>query len=92
MILEKLKELISEQMGIEADTITLESNFEEDLGVPGLRQMKLPRMKARMRPEIFLRTIYTDPEPQAGRRKKHLLSWRLCSMRIMSTRREVLFR
>ncbi len=41
MILEKLKELISEQMGIEADTITLESNFEEDLGVDSLDIVEL---------------------------------------------------
>ena len=41
MILEKLKELISEQMGIEADTITLESNLEEDLGVDSLDIVEL---------------------------------------------------
>lgn len=41
MILEKLKELISEQMGIEADTITMESNFEEDLGVDSLDIVEL---------------------------------------------------
>ena len=41
MILEKLKELISEQMGIEADIITLESNFEEDLGVDSLDIVEL---------------------------------------------------
>ena len=36
MIFDKLKELISEQMGIEASGITMESNFEEDLGVDSL--------------------------------------------------------
>lgn len=41
MILEKLKELISEQMGIEAGAITLESNFEEDLGVDSLDIVEL---------------------------------------------------
>ena len=41
MILAKLKELISGQMGIEADTITLESNFEEDLGVDSLDIVEL---------------------------------------------------
>lgn len=41
MILEKLKELISEQMGIDADIITLESNFEEDLGVDSLDIVEL---------------------------------------------------
>ena len=41
MILEKLKELISEQMGIEAGAITMESNFEEDLGVDSLDIVEL---------------------------------------------------
>ena len=41
MILEKLKELISEQMGIEASSITMESNFEEDLGVDSLDIVEL---------------------------------------------------
>lgn len=36
MIFEKLKELISEQMGIEANSITLDSSFEEDLGIDSL--------------------------------------------------------
>ena len=36
MIFEKLKELISEQMGIDAGSITMESNVEEDLGVDSL--------------------------------------------------------
>ncbi len=41
MIFEKLKELISEQMGIETGSITLESNFEEDLGVDSLDIVEL---------------------------------------------------
>jgi acyl carrier protein len=41
MIFEKLKELISEQMGIEAGSITMESNFEEDLGVDSLDIVEL---------------------------------------------------
>ena len=41
MIFEKLKELISEQMGVEANAITLESNFEEDLGVDSLDIVEL---------------------------------------------------
>ncbi len=41
MIFEKLKELISEQMGIEISGITLESNFEDDLGVDSLDIVEL---------------------------------------------------
>ena len=41
MIFEKLKELISEQMGIEAGSIAMESNFEEDLGVDSLDIVEL---------------------------------------------------
>ena len=41
MIFEKLKELISEQMGIETGSITMESNFEEDLGVDSLDIVEL---------------------------------------------------
>ncbi len=41
MIFDKLKELISEQMGIEASGITMESNFEEDLGVDSLDIVEL---------------------------------------------------
>ena len=41
MIFEKLKELISEQMGVEASDITMESNFEEDLGVDSLDIVEL---------------------------------------------------
>ena len=41
MIFEKLKELISEQMGIEAGGIAMESSFEEDLGVDSLDIVEL---------------------------------------------------
>ena len=41
MIFDKLKELISEQMGIEAGSIAMESNFEEDLGVDSLDIVEL---------------------------------------------------
>lgn len=41
MIFEKLKELIAEQMGIEAGGISMDSNFEEDLGVDSLDIVEL---------------------------------------------------
>lgn len=36
MIFEKLSELISEQFGVEPDTITMETTFEDDLGADSL--------------------------------------------------------
>ena len=36
MIFEKLCELISEQFGVEADTITMDTTFEDDLGADSL--------------------------------------------------------
>ena len=36
MIFEKLCELISEQFGVEADTITVDTTFEDDLGADSL--------------------------------------------------------
>ena len=41
MILEKLKALIAEQLGIETNNITTETNFEEDLGVDSLDIVEL---------------------------------------------------
>lgn len=41
MILDKLKELIADQLGVDAGTITLETNFEEDLGVDSLDIVEL---------------------------------------------------
>jgi len=41
MILEKLKSLIAEQLGIETAGITLDTNFEEDLGVDSLDIVEL---------------------------------------------------
>lgn len=36
MVLERLAELLSEQFGVEAESITLETSFEEDLGADSL--------------------------------------------------------
>lgn len=41
MIFEKLSELISEQFGVEADTITMETTFEDDLGADSLDIVEL---------------------------------------------------
>lgn len=41
MIFNKLKALIAEQLGVDADTITLEAAFVEDLGVDSLDLVEL---------------------------------------------------
>ena len=41
MIFEKLCELISEQFGVEADTITVDTTFEDDLGADSLDIVEL---------------------------------------------------
>ena len=41
MIFEKLCDLISEQFGVEADTITLETTFTDDLGADSLDIVEL---------------------------------------------------
>ena len=41
MIFEKLSELISEQFGVEPDTITMETTFEDDLGADSLDVVEL---------------------------------------------------
>ena len=41
MIFEKLSELISEQFGVEPDTITMETTFEDDLGADSLDIVQL---------------------------------------------------
>jgi acyl carrier protein len=41
MILEKLKSLIADQLGIEASSITIDSDFEDDLGVDSLDLVEL---------------------------------------------------
>lgn len=41
MIFEKLSELISEQFGVEPDTITMETTFEDDLGADSLDIVEL---------------------------------------------------
>lgn len=40
-MLEKMKELVAEQLGVEADTITAESSFKEDLGADSLDLFEL---------------------------------------------------
>ena len=40
-MLEKMKELIADQLGINADEITAESNFKDDLGVDSLDLFEL---------------------------------------------------
>ncbi|MBQ6834336.1 MAG: acyl carrier protein [Lachnospiraceae bacterium] len=40
-MLEKMKELIADQLGIEADTIAAESKFKEDLGADSLDLFEL---------------------------------------------------
>ena len=42
MIFEKLCDLISEQFSVEADTITMETTFTEDLGADSLDIVELP--------------------------------------------------
>ncbi|MDY3014958.1 MAG: acyl carrier protein [Evtepia sp.] len=41
MILEKLKSLIAEQLGVEENNISMDTNFEEDLGVDSLDIVEL---------------------------------------------------
>ena len=41
MIFEKLSELMSEQFGVEPDTITMETTFEDDLGADSLDIVEL---------------------------------------------------
>ena len=36
MILEKLQTLIADQLGVDGNSITMDTNFEEDLGVDSL--------------------------------------------------------
>ena len=41
MILEKLKGLIADQLGVDANSISMDTNFEEDLGVDSLDIVEL---------------------------------------------------
>ena len=41
MILEKLRGLIAEQLGVEGNSISMDTNFEEDLGVDSLDIVEL---------------------------------------------------
>ena len=41
MILEKLKSLIAEQLGVEETNLSMDTNFEEDLGVDSLDIVEL---------------------------------------------------
>lgn len=41
MILDKLKDLIADQLGIEPNNISMDTNFEEDLGVDSLDIVEL---------------------------------------------------
>lgn len=41
MILEKLKVLIADQLGVESNIISMDTNFEEDLGVDSLDIVEL---------------------------------------------------
>ena len=41
MILEKLKGLIADQLGVDANSISMDTNFEEDLGVDSLDSVEL---------------------------------------------------
>ena len=43
MIFEKLSKLISEQFGVEADTITMETTFADDLGADSLDIVELSK-------------------------------------------------
>ena len=40
-MLEKMKEIIAEQLGVEEDEITLDTSFKEDLGVDSLDLFEL---------------------------------------------------
>ena len=41
MILEKLKRLIAEQLGVNEDIVTMDTHFEDDLGVDSLDVVEL---------------------------------------------------
>ena len=41
MILEKLRSLIADQLGVDSSNITMDTNFEEDLGVDSLDIVEL---------------------------------------------------
>ena len=41
MILEKLQTLIADQVGVDGNSITMDTNFEEDLGVDSLDIVEL---------------------------------------------------
>lgn len=40
-MLDKIKEIVVEQLGVEADQVTLEANFVEDLGADSLDTVEL---------------------------------------------------
>lgn len=40
-MLEKIKEIVAEQLSVDADTITAESNFKDDLGADSLDLFEL---------------------------------------------------
>ena len=42
-MLEKMKEIIAEQLGVEEDEITLDTSFKEDLGAESLDLFELTR-------------------------------------------------
>ena len=42
-MLEKMKEIIAEQLGVEEDEITLDTSFKEDLGADSLDLFELTR-------------------------------------------------
>lgn len=41
MVFEKIKEIVSQQLGVDADEITMESTFVEDLGADSLDVVEL---------------------------------------------------
>lgn len=41
MILEKVKEIVADQLGVDADEVTVESSFTEDLGADSLDVVEL---------------------------------------------------
>ena len=61
MIFEKLCELISEQFGVEADTITMDTTFEDDLGADSLDIVELSM--ALERSSASLRWVRTRSPP-----------------------------
>ena len=62
-MLEKMKEIIAEQLGVEEDEITLDTSFKEDLGADSLDLFELLwRWKRSMIQRFLLKNLLTSKQ------------------------------